>query len=221
MFSHEITARLLVLLGVCLTLVAGCVGPPRAFVIADPDYASERTRSAILVLPGPRAAGTPDITRAAARTLAAELGSRWFNVMEMELLLRSNPELEPPLARAALQALDGEPIDRGLAETLLRSYGIGQLMVVDVYQYEQYWGRQTKITRVGMEARLVQISRGRILWQGRYDPEQTGYPGHGFDAATQRAVRELVRALTSGPTVPADFTDWNWPVIEYFEPNPN
>jgi hypothetical protein len=163
MFSHETTARLLVPLGVCLALVVGCAGPPRAFVIADPDYASERARSGILVLPGPRTAGAPGIARAAAHTLAAELGSRWFNVVEVELLLRSNPALEPPLARAALQALDGEPIDRGLAETLLRSYGIGQLMVVDVYQYEQYWGRQTKITRVGMEARLVQIARGRIL----------------------------------------------------------
>ena len=221
MFSHETTARLVVLLGLGLALVAGCAGPPRAFVIADPDYASERARSGILVLPGPQATGAPGVARAAAHTLAAELGARWFNVMEMELLLRSNPELEPPLARAALQALGGEPIDRGLAETLLRSYGIGQLMVVDVYQYEQYWGRQTKVTRVGMEARLVQISRGRILWQGRYDPELSGYPGHGFDAAAERAVRELVRALTSGSMVPADFTDWNWPVLEYFEPNSN
>ena len=221
MFSHETTARLLVLLGICLAIGANCVGAPRPFVIADPDYASERARSGILVLPGPRATGAPGIARSAAHTLAAELGSRWFNVVEGELLLRSNPELEPLLTRAALQALGGEPIDRGLTETLLRSYGIGQLMVVDVYQYEQYWGRQTKLTRVGMEARLVQIPRGRVLWQGRYDPELSGYPGHGFDAATQRAVRALVQALTNGPTVPADFTDWNWPLIEQFEPNSN
>jgi hypothetical protein len=221
MFSHETSTRLLALLGLGLALVAGCAGPPRAAVIANPDYAVERARSGILVLPGPRVSGAPGIARAAAHTLAAELGSHWFNVVEVELLLRSNPALEPSLNRAALQALDGEPIDRGLAETLLQGYGIGQLMVVDVYQYEQYWGRQTKITRVGMEARLVQIPRGRVLWQGRYDPELSGYPGHGFDAATRRAVRELVRALTSGPTAPADFTDWNWPVMEYFEPNSN
>jgi hypothetical protein len=221
MFSHERTIRLVRLLGLGLALLAGCAGPPRAFVIADPDYASERARSTILVLPGPRVAGAPGIARAAAHTLAAELGSRWFNVVEVDHLLRSNPALEAPLGRAALQALNGEPIDQGLAERLLTGYGIGQLMVVDVYQYEQYWGRQTKITRVGMEARLVQIPRGRILWQGRYDPELSGYAGHGYEAATQRAVRELVRALTGGPAVAADYTDWNWPVVEYFEPNSN
>jgi hypothetical protein len=151
-------------------------------VIANPDHATERARSNILVVPGPRGSGAAGIARAAAHTLAPELGSRWMNVVEVDLVLRADPALEPSLARAALQALDGEPIDRGLAETLLQGCGIGQLMVVDVYQYEQFWGRQTKITRVGMEARLVQIPRGRVLWHGRYDPKLSGYPGHGFEA---------------------------------------
>jgi len=213
-------APLLLVLGLCLA-AAGCTPPPRAFVIADADYSNERAKTGILVLPGPRVAAAPGAARAAARMLAAELASRWFNVMEADLLLQASPEFEPALARAALQALEAEPIDPGLAETLLRGYGIGQLLVVDVYEYEQYWGRQTKITRVGLEARLVQMPRGRILWQGRYSPELSGYPGHSFDAATRRGVRELVRALTNGPAVAADDTDCNWPVLEYFEPNSN
>jgi len=88
-----------------------------------------------------------------------------------------------------------------------------------VFRYEQYWGRLTKITRIGVEVRLLQIAEGRILWQGRYDPEVSGSAGYGFDAAARRVVRELVRVLSHGLPQLKDTPFADWPIVEHFTPN--
>jgi hypothetical protein len=92
-------------------------------------------------------------------------------------------------------------------------------LVVDVFRYEQHWGRETRITRVGVEGRLVQLVGGRTLWQARYDPEISDAPGRGYDAATRRAATELVRLLSEGWPRLQDTPAANWPVVEYFTPN--
>jgi hypothetical protein len=75
------------------------------------------------------------------------------------------------------------------------------------------------ITRVGVEARLVQLASGRTLWQARFDPEGSGAPGRGYDAATRRAATELVRLLSDRWPQLKDTAVADWPVMEYLTPN--
>ncbi len=190
------------------------------YSLASPDYPVERKRSGVVIVAVPRETEEGVALAAEARRLlTAELGTRWFNILDMEQLRQSSPTLEPTLDRLARQTLAGAPTDRTLGEELFRRYGLGQLLVVDVYRHEQYWGRETKITRVGVEARLVQLVEGRILWQGRSDPEYSGAPGHGFDAAARRAVHELVRVMNDELPRFKDTPYADWPVLEHFTPN--
>lgn len=204
-------ATLLALLG------AGCAGGPS--VVAGPDYLAERGRSGVLVVPGPRDPDSVAAARDVGRLLAAELATRWFNVLDFDAVVMSSPDLEPLLLRMAAQTLAGQLVDREAAEALLRRHRVGQLLVLDVFRSEQYWGRVTKITRVGVEARLLELAEGRLLWQGRYAPEVSGSAGYGFDAATRRVVRELVRVLSNGRPELKDTPMADWPILEHFTPN--
>lgn len=202
---------------VALAAAAACAGPR---VAARPDYLLERGRSAILVLPGQRDPARVPAGRQVAGLFARELGSRFFNVVDTEYFLTASPDLAPQVRRLAAQALSGQLLDREAAQALFQRHGIGQLLVVDTFRYEQHWGRETKITRVGIDARLVHIAEGRILWHGRTDPELSGAPGHAFDAAARRAVRELVRAMTGEPPDPRDTPLVDVPILgEYLMPN--
>jgi len=198
-------------------LAGGCAGGTT--VAARPEFALERGRSTILIVPGPRDPEAASTTREAARLLTGELGARFFNVVDVEFVLGASPELAPVVGRLARQAVSGQLLDRAAAEILFQRHGIGQVLVVDVFRYEQYWGRDTKITRVGIDARLVHVAEGRILWHARSDPEYSGSPGHAFDAAARRGVRELVRAMTGELPDVKDTPLANWPIIEHFMPN--
>lgn len=202
---------------VLASLLWGCANG--AYVVAGRDYAGERGRSGILVVPGPRDPESVPAARDVARLLTAELGTHWFNVLDSEVILKASPDLEPHLSRVAAQALAGQLLDREAAESLFRRHGVGQILVLDVFRYEQYWGRVTKITRVGVEARLLQLAEGRVLWQGRYAPEVSDAAGHGFDAATRRVVRELTRILSNGLPQLKDTPMADWPIVEHFTPN--
>lgn len=202
---------------ILLAFLTGCAR--NSFVLADPDYEIERARSSILVVPAPRDPASAPIARDAARLFTAELASRWFNVLDFDFVRQVSPDLEPYLMRLAHQALAGQQVDRSMADTLFQRHGVGQLLVLDVFRYDQYWGQQTKITRVGMEARLVQIAESRTLWQGRHAPEMSGSPGHGFDTATRRVVRELVHFMTNEPPEFRDTPFAQWPILEHLAPN--
>jgi hypothetical protein len=198
-------------------LLGGCAHSP--YVVADPDYRAERGRSGVLVLAAPREGGDAEVGREMARLFTTELGSRWFNVVDLEFVLGGSPDLGRALGQMPRQYLAGERVDARMADQLFRRHGIGQLLIVDVFRREQYWGRETKITRVGVEARLVQVAEGRTLWQGRFDPESSDAPGSGFDAASRRAVRELVRLLSDGVPEWKDTPPASWPILEHFTPN--
>jgi hypothetical protein len=202
---------------VLATLVAGCAGT--SVVLPDPAYRAERASNWIVVVEVPRDAALEAPSRQVGRLVAAELALRWFNVVDRDLLLQAHPDLGPPLRRAARGLLIGDEVDPHLAERLLRRHGVGQMLVVDVFRHEQRWGRETRVTHVGAEARLVQLGEGRILWQGRTDPAVSGVAGSGFDTATRRAAGELVRLLCEAKPHFADTPMATWPVLEYVAPN--
>jgi hypothetical protein len=204
-------------LGWATLVLAGCARPN---VLVDPHYAVERGRSAVVVVPAQRDGEEAGAVSQAASLLAQELGSRWFNVVALEHLVRDNPESLEQLRTLARHALSGRPLDRALSAALYERHWIGQVLIVDLFRYEQIWGRLTKITRVGIEARLVLLEDGRVLWRGRYAPEVGEAAGHSFAAATRQAVQGLVRALRQ------EWPDWrevplaaDLPVLEYLAPN--
>jgi len=200
-----------------LAWLTGCA--PRAVVLADPAYRVERGRSHILVVGASRTEELEGATRQARRLFADALATRWFNIQDQELLVASHPELAAPLSQAVRQLQANGRVESSLATRLLRESGVGQLFLVDVFCFDQYWGKLNKVTRVGVEARLVHVAEGRTLWQARYDPEISGEAGNGFDAATRRAVRELVHMLNQELPEFRDTPMADWPVLEYFTPN--
>lgn len=199
------------------TLAAGCANG--AVVASDPAYPASRGSSWVVVAEAPRQADLTAPTRQVGRLVASELSARWLNVLDRESLVQAHPALGPLLDRATRQLAVGEQPDPKTVEHLLHRHGVGQLLVVDVFRHEQVWGRETRIVRVGADARLVDLAEGRIVWQGRTDPETSGAPGSGFDLAAQRAARELVRLLCGARQRFADTPFATWPVLEYFTPN--
>ncbi len=208
--------RLLALL--LLPLAASCSWP-RATILADPEYATERGRSFLTVVAAPRDPSLVGPAEEARQLVASGVRGRWFNVVDQDTLITLDPELPAILRRAALQILAGQRVEPVIVARLERLHGVGQLLVVDVYRFDQYWGRETKLTRVGVEARLVHLASGRTLWEGRHDPEVTGAPGKGYDTATRRAGEELVRLLVNELPRFQDLPVASWPVVDDLAPN--
>jgi hypothetical protein len=198
-------------------LLSGCAS--RSFVLRDPAYRVERSATWVVVVESPRASDLAAPTKTVGRLVANELSLRWFNVLDRDLLLQADPQLEPRLSRAAQQASLGQRVEPEVVERLSRDHGVGQLLVVDVFRYDQFWGRETRITRVGVEARLVQLQDNRILWQGRADPDVAGLPGGGFEAAAHRAAGELVRLMSGELPRVEDTPLATWPLLEHLVPN--
>jgi hypothetical protein len=207
------------LLAVLVLPFAASCSWPRATVLADPEYQAERGRSYVTVVAAPRDPGLVAPAEEARQLVASALRGRWFNVLDLDALVALDPALAPLLRRGALEILAGRPVEPAIVERLGRLHGIGQLLVVDVYRYDQYWGRETKLTRVGVEARLVHLGTGRRLWEGRHDPEVTGTPGKGYDTATRRAAEELVRLLANELPRFQDLPVASWPVVDDLAPN--
>lgn len=203
-------------LALCL-LLGGCT--PAPFVVADPAYRMERGQSWVVVVEVPRGPELATPSRQVKQLVTIELGTRWFNVLDGDLLVRSAPELGAVLADAARQVAVGQRVSPEIVEQLARPHGVGQLLVVDVFRHEQFWGRETRITRVGVDGRLVQLASGHTLWQARYDPELSDSAGRGYDAAARRAATELVRLLSDGWPRLKDTVVADWPVVEYLTPN--
>lgn len=200
----------------CLLLV-GCT--PTSLVVADPAYRMDRGQSWVVVVDMPREPAMAAPSRQVGRLVTTELGTTWFNVLDRDLLVQSAPELGAVLGEAARQVAVGHRVSPEIVERLARPHGVGQLLVIDVFRHEQFWGRETRITRVGVEGRLVQLASGRTLWQARFDPEVSEAPGRGYDAATRRAATELVRLLSDRWPRLKDTAVADWPVVEYLTPN--
>ena len=202
-----------VLLGIGL---AGCA--PARFAAPDPDYPAERNRSRVVVLESSRSGDMSGPTRRVARRVSAELALRWFNLVDRDLLLLRSPDLDVDLTRTVptLQSGGAPPAD--LVARLADTSGVGQVLLVDVFQHEQVWGREARVTRVGVVARLIRLADGHTLWEGRCSPEVVGARGSGVEATEERAARELVRLLQGEKTPLGETPIATWPVLEYVIP---
>ena len=153
-----------------------------------------------------------------ARRVSAELAIRWFNLVDRDLLLLRSPDLVVGLTRTVPILQSGGAAPSDLVDRLALAYGVGQVLLVDVFEHEQVWGREARVTRVGVEARLIRLTDGHTLWEGRCIPEVVGARGSGFEATEERAARDIVRLLQNEWPKLAETPVATWPVLEYVIP---
>lgn len=73
--------------------------------------------------------------------------------------------------------------------------GVRRALVVNVYGVDQQWEGTARVTRVGVEARLIALPSGVLLWAGKIAPGSAGTAGWSFEHATRIAVRRLAESL--------------------------
>ncbi len=184
--------RVLLALFIASLPAGGCLGERQAFLHLGHDRLE--TGAAVLVLPVWSDEANRAVAERMARLLAQELGARWGNVKSHDWLretgawtVTGDGQTGGARLQSLVASLQSPPSGEGLA--------VGTVVVVEVSLYEQYWERLTKITRVGLEARLIHPSTGHPLWGGRYDVQVKGHPGRAFDDATRLAISGLAEAL--------------------------
>jgi hypothetical protein len=73
--------------------------------------------------------------------------------------------------------------------------GVRRALVVNLYGVDQHWEGTARVTRVGVEARLIALPSGVLLWAGKIAPGSAGTAGWSFEYATRIAVRRLAESL--------------------------
>jgi hypothetical protein len=68
-------------------------------------------------------------------------------------------------------------------------------LVVSVFGVDQHWEGTARVTRVGVEARLISLPSGDLLWAESLVPASAGMTGWSFEHATRIAVRKLAERL--------------------------
>lgn len=76
--------------------------------------------------------------------------------------------------------------------------GVRRALVVTLTGVDQHWDGAARVTRVGVEARLIALPSGVVLWAGKIAPGSSGTAGWSFEHATHLAVRTLVASLMQG-----------------------
>jgi hypothetical protein len=75
------------------------------------------------------------------------------------------------------------------------------LVVTEVTTYEQVWGKYSKFTRVGVEARAFDVAGGGVVWRLQRGVEVEDLRGRAFEYATESAVSSLLAAIYPGTAV--------------------
>lgn len=73
--------------------------------------------------------------------------------------------------------------------------GVRRVIVVDLHGVDQHWDGTARVTRVGIEARLIALPSGAVLWAGKIAPGSAGTAGWSFERATRIAVQKLVESV--------------------------
>jgi len=186
----EVCRSLLTILFTLLLLVGGCLGTRQTFLRLDADRL--KPGAVVLVLPVWSDEENKGVVERVARLLASELGARWGNVKSSDGFPQLERQSPPPLDRV-LEEL--HRLRRAGSTAMPEGLEAHTVVAVEVSLYEQYWDRLTKITRVGLEARMIHLLTGRTLWGGRFDAQVKGHPGRAFDDATRLAVTGLASAM--------------------------
>lgn len=69
--------------------------------------------------------------------------------------------------------------------------GVSRALVVNLNGVDQHWDGTARVTRVGVEARLIALPSGMLLWAEKIAPGSAGTTGWSFEHAVHIAVRKL------------------------------
>lgn len=193
--SASFTLRELVLaLFVSMSLlVGGCASlsgppPPRTVVIPR----EGRT----VVLPAPETVEDRPLVEEVARLFVLEMSHAGIDVRGPDWVrdeARSHgwdwhadqwPRLNDPALHAQTPGSESGGIDWA-------ALGVRRVLVVALQGVDQHWDGTVRVTRVGLEARLVAVPSGTVLWAGKVAPGSAGTAGWSFERATRIAVRQL------------------------------
>jgi hypothetical protein len=84
---------------------------------------------------------------------------------------------------------------------LFAHHGVAAMLALEVTEYDQVWGRYGKFTRVGLVARMVEVSTGALLVDQHRELEVDEMRGRAFQFALERVVAELASSLDPRPGV--------------------
>lgn len=161
-------------------------------------------QSPVVVIPAPSSTEDKLLTEGVARLFVLELSgsgmdARGLDWLREEARSRGWDSTLAPLTEWMAQA--GEGGERSwLAPSHLggidwQALGVSRVLIVGVFGVEQHWEGPVKVTRVGVEARLIALPTGEPLWAGRIAPASAGTTGWSFEYAARAAVRKLAESL--------------------------
>jgi RNA polymerase sigma factor for flagellar operon FliA len=188
--ARELVMAILVSLGV---LLAGCAAPSSP--ASHHSIVIPRHGRVVVI---PRSASVEDrpLAEAVARLFVLEMSGSRTEVEGLDWLREQarSRGWDVPLGSlvedVALPDRDARPplIDWG-------ALGVTSVLVVSVFGVDQYWEETARVTRVGVEARLISLPSGDLLWAGSVVPASAGMTGWSFEHATRVAVRKLAERL--------------------------
>ena len=80
-------------------------------------------------------------------------------------------------------------------ELLQSRYGVAAVLTLEVTTYDQVWGRYGKFTRVGIVARMAQITTGKLMVDLHRELEVDEMRGRAFQFGLESVVGELASSI--------------------------
>lgn len=158
-------------------------------------------QSPVVVIPAPSSTEDRLLAEGVARLFVLELSSSGMDVRGLDWLREEARSRGWDLTLAPLTEWMAQAGERSwLASSRLggidwQTLGVSRVLIVGVFGVEQHWEGPVKVTRVGVEARLIALPTGEPLWAGRIAPASAGTTGWSFEYAARAAVRKLAESL--------------------------
>lgn len=189
--SVSFTCRELVLaimLGLGL-LVGGCASPP-----APPSLQSVviSQDGRTVVMPALTTTEDRPLVEEVVRLFVLELSRSRFDVRGLDWVREEARargwDTPPAFFQDGVLRQEGEMKSPGVDWAAL---GVRRALVIDLNGVDQHWDGTARVTRVGIEARLVALPSGMPLWAWKVAPGSAGTAGWSFEHAVHIAVRTL------------------------------
>lgn len=180
----------------CIEFLTECTD--NIFIFRHPDFDKWKPYGKILIIPVIREHENRKIYEYIARQFSNELNDKWGNVINYDtfLLEITKKGLTYAVEELANKIVNMVNIDEENIRLLRDEFHINSIIVTDLYFYEQYWGKVTKITRVGLEIKVIQLFTGNILFSARYSPEIRSFNEKGFNYATRKVISRIVNEMS-------------------------
>ena len=162
---------------------ASCMPPGRVLVVARiPDHGNRSTAEAATASLVSVLRASSDVVSAS--ELSAEAASMALGVWAYGLVgrVQGGGRLTPEEAR-----------------TLFERFRITTLIVSDLSEYDQVWGRDGKFTRATIDGQAVDLVADIPLWRVRGHAEVDEMRGRSFGYAMEQAVQQLADGICAQP----------------------